>query len=48
MNLSDELIAGSLRIGVGKFTTENEIETASELLVNAIEQILELIAKSKI
>jgi cysteine desulfurase len=43
INLSNKLIAGSLRIGVGKFTTVDEIETASDLLIDAMQKIIELI-----
>ena len=39
MNLSDDAIEGSLRIGLGKYTTESEIETAVHLLISAIDQV---------
>lgn len=44
MNLADELIEGALRIGIGKFTTEKEIEETAEILINAINQIWQLIS----
>jgi cysteine desulfurase len=39
MNLSDDVIEGSLRIGLGKYTTESEIETTVHLLISAISQV---------
>ena len=39
MNLSDDAIEGSLRIGLGKYTTESEIETAASLLISTISQV---------
>ena len=39
MNLKDELIEGSLRIGVGKFTNEQEIEQAVDILTHKIAQV---------
>ncbi len=39
MNLSDDAIEGSLRIGLGKYTTEQEIEIAASLLMSTISQI---------
>ncbi|MBE9170707.1 cysteine desulfurase [Pleurocapsales cyanobacterium LEGE 06147] len=41
MNLSDDLIEGSLRIGLGKFTTDREIEASAEILSHAVEQIFQ-------
>jgi cysteine desulfurase len=43
MNLRDELIEGGLRIGIGKFTTDFEIEKSSEIISSAVNQILKLI-----
>jgi cysteine desulfurase len=43
MNLPENITEGALRIGIGKFTTEQEIETASSLLINAINKIHQLI-----
>jgi cysteine desulfurase len=43
LGMSDDLIEGALRIGIGKFTTEEEIERAAEILAiayNEINQIL--------
>lgn len=42
MNLSEELIEGSLRIGLGKFTTEKEIEQSAEIISDAIAKIVRL------
>lgn len=39
MNLSDDAIEGALRIGIGKFTTEEEIEEAAQILSTAVSQI---------
>ncbi|WP_330205445.1 aminotransferase class V-fold PLP-dependent enzyme [Cyanobacterium sp. DS4] len=42
MNLSDDLIEGVLRIGIGKFTSDMEIEKSAEILTNAVEKIFQL------
>ena len=39
MNLSDDAIEGSLRIGLGKYTTESEIEMTVPMLISAISQV---------
>jgi cysteine desulfurase len=39
MNLSDDAIEGSLRIGLGKYTTESEIEMTVHLLISTISQV---------
>ncbi|WP_069791250.1 cysteine desulfurase family protein (plasmid) [Cyanobacterium sp. IPPAS B-1200] len=39
INLEDELIESALRIGIGKFTTHEEIEKSAEILINTINQI---------
>ncbi len=39
LKLSDEMIEGALRIGVGKFTTDEEIDKAANILTIAVEQI---------
>lgn len=44
MNLPEDAIAGSLRIGLGKFTTDSEIDRGANLLVTAISQIQEVLA----
>ncbi len=41
MNLSEELIEGSLRIGLGKFTTNREIEKSVKILSDAVEQVFQ-------
>lgn len=41
MNLSDDAIEGSLRIGLGKFTTDKEIETSAEILSHVVDLILQ-------
>ena len=43
MNLSDEIIEGALRIGIGKFTTINDLEIASNLIINAVNKIKKLL-----
>jgi cysteine desulfurase len=42
MNLAENVTQGALRIGVGKFTTKLEIETASSMIINAANQIYQL------
>ncbi|GAB4182165.1 MAG: cysteine desulfurase NifS [Coleofasciculaceae cyanobacterium] len=39
LNLPSEVIAGALRIGLGKFTTDEEIERAAEILSTAVSKI---------
>lgn len=39
LNFPEELIHGSLRIGIGKFTINEEIEAAATLLAEAVYQI---------
>lgn len=39
MNLPESVIEGALRIGIGKFTTDEEIDKAGEILATAIEQV---------
>ncbi|AFY44929.1 cysteine desulfurase family protein [Nostoc sp. PCC 7107] len=39
MNLSENIVEGALRIGIGKFTTREEIEKASYLIISAVNQI---------
>ena len=44
MGLKEEVIEGALRIGLGKFTTDEEIETAAKILIaetRAIRKLLE-------
>lgn len=43
IGLPDPLIAGSLRISVGKFTTDEEIDLAAEILTTAIARVQQLI-----
>lgn len=42
MNLAEDIIEGALRIGIGKFATKQEIETAASLLINAVKAIQKL------
>ena len=42
MNLSDDLIEGALRIGIGKFTTNMEIEKSADIITNTVEKIFQL------
>jgi cysteine sulfinate desulfinase/cysteine desulfurase-like protein len=39
MNLPEDAIAGALRIGLGKFTTDWEIDEAANLLAKAVSQV---------
>jgi cysteine desulfurase len=41
LGLSDEVIEGALRIGIGKFTTDDEVERVAEILAIAIKQIMQ-------
>jgi cysteine desulfurase len=43
LKLPEEVIEGALRIGLGKFTTEEEVDQASSILTEAIEQIRQII-----
>ncbi|MBD2243206.1 cysteine desulfurase [Nostoc sp. FACHB-888] len=42
MNLAENIIEGALRIGIGKFTTKEEIEKASSAIASAVKAILSL------
>ncbi|WP_459195299.1 hypothetical protein [Nostoc sp. FACHB-892] len=42
MNLAENVIKGALRIGIGKFTTKEEIEKASSAIASAVKAILSL------
>lgn len=44
INLSEEAIEGALRIGVGKFTTDEDIVCATEILNSTIHSIQQLIS----
>ncbi|MEG3437735.1 cysteine desulfurase family protein [Pannus brasiliensis CCIBt3594] len=44
MKLADEVMEGALRIGIGKFTTDTEIERAVEILKGAIGEIRQLMS----
>jgi cysteine desulfurase len=39
LRLSEDLVEGALRIGIGKFTTDDEIRQAVEILTEAIQQV---------
>lgn len=43
MGLPDPVIEGALRIGIGKFTTDAEIEEAAHLLIDTIQQVQALL-----
>jgi cysteine desulfurase len=43
MNLPEEVIEGALRIGIGKFTTDEEIDQAAMILSKAVFNIRSLI-----
>jgi cysteine desulfurase len=42
IGLPSELIEGALRIGLGKFTTDQEIEQAAKIMIEAVKQIEKL------
>ena len=44
MKLSEELIEGSLRIGLGKFTSKEEIERSAEIISEAVAKIERLMS----
>ncbi len=39
LELSEKIIGGTLRIGIGKYTTDSEIDEASEIIIAAISQL---------
>jgi cysteine desulfurase len=39
LRLSEDSVEGALRIGIGKFTTDDEIRQAAEILTEAIQQV---------
>ncbi|MEL6938314.1 MAG: cysteine desulfurase family protein [Cyanobacteria bacterium J06598_1] len=43
MGLPENVIEGSLRLGLGKFTTDEEVATVAEILINEIKSIRELL-----
>jgi cysteine desulfurase len=43
LGLAEDLVEGALRIGLGKFTTEDEIDQAAEILSLAVHQIRDLL-----
>lgn len=43
MKLPSEVIEGALRIGLGKFTTQTEIERAADILADTVAQIRKLV-----
>jgi cysteine desulfurase len=43
MGLSDEIVEGALRIGIGKMTTDDEIVQAAEILGSQVSQVQQLI-----
>jgi cysteine desulfurase len=42
LGLPSGVVEGALRIGIGKFTTDEEIDQAAEILANAVFQIRKL------
>ncbi|MCP6761827.1 MAG: cysteine desulfurase [Fischerella sp. CENA71] len=43
MNLAENITEGALRIGIGKFTTQEEIEKASSVIISAVNSIHQLL-----
>jgi len=41
--LTENIVEGALRIGIGKFTTKEEVEKASLMLINTITKIHQLL-----
>jgi cysteine desulfurase len=46
MNLPEEVIEGALRIGIGKFTTDEEIDQAAMILSKAVFNIRSLLVQT--
>ena len=46
MNLPEDVIEGALRIGIGKFTTEAEIDQAADILASTVKDISRLLAEN--
>jgi cysteine desulfurase len=44
MNLEEDIIEGSLRLGLGKFTTDAEILSAADILSQSIQAIREVMS----
>ncbi len=44
MGLPEDVVEGSLRIGLGKFTTDEDIDAAAEILITEIKAIRELLS----
>ena len=44
MELDEEVIEGALRIGLGKFTTDEEVSEAAKILITEIKAIRELMS----
>jgi cysteine desulfurase len=43
LSLPEEIVDGSLRIGLGKFTTEEELSAAAEILTEAVIDVQQFI-----
>jgi cysteine desulfurase len=43
MALSEDVVEGALRIGLGKYSTDDEIESASKLIAGFVKQIRSLL-----
>lgn len=39
MKLTDEILNGTIRIGIGKFNNENEIDKASDIIIQAVSEL---------
>jgi len=44
MGLAEPVVEGALRIGLGKFSTDDDIHQAAEILIQAIQAIQQLMA----
>jgi cysteine desulfurase len=45
MGLSNKLIEGALRIGLGKFTTDDDVDRAAEILSTAVGQVRDVMSQ---
>jgi cysteine desulfurase len=46
LQLPEDLVTGSLRIGIGKFTTDDEIDRSAEILIDCVRTIEKLMNRS--
>lgn len=42
IGISDDLARGSIRMGIGRFTTAEEVDRAAEYIINAVTKLKQL------